>query len=388
MLSSMTLLPQATATTVLSAAGSTTPAAGSPANYVVVHNETVLNDLADGVIPPPLRAKPLASTMTVEKRSQLEAIKRRRETMRETANSRNERLMEATRKKLERSIAKREQEFHDNVQSLLQEQADVYQQVICAAGTSTLVELKQASDRRKKEALYNEWNKNVYQKIQSDIKEKVASLPERHRLARHKEISNSYMTATFSTRGGNATHKSLTIGRYPPDEQVQLADPIKYSTKDIHDPLKRDLDKTTREKSLLTGMKPPTPLPRNCLQSDDISLLTLSRKKRTEESTANNPPSKVVFDAYDLPKLSSELLEKELGRMGKRTFPNNGGTQASPTPAWKPRGIKIFDEDQKPKAKDFVPRGTKIVANWQPANAKGHRFTPEGHVLPLHAERV
>eukprot|EP00697_Spironema_sp_BW2_P000417 gnl/Spiro4/10517_TR5630_c0_g1_i1.p1 gnl/Spiro4/10517_TR5630_c0_g1~~gnl/Spiro4/10517_TR5630_c0_g1_i1.p1 ORF type:complete len:408 (+),score=101.31 gnl/Spiro4/10517_TR5630_c0_g1_i1:67-1224(+) len=323
-------------------------ASASP-GYITVLREDVFQELANSGAELPKRRIPHAPGMTAEQRAAREAQRRRKEMLQQEFQKRNQSQQLAIRRAIEQRKEEAARAEPDNFESLFdQPEHQELDQTL-----SMLLNLKERSEARKKEALYSEWKREVYEKIQSQVERLTDGVSQQDRRAQRRSITRSYNT------GGIHTQESRRSGFLPTH---------KYSTKHVHDPLKRDLLKTKRENQLF-GEVPPTPsqtyrpLIQHAVKLNSTGMCEFGHRRENELSSKMHA-SHFVFDHYT-PKLDSTQIRKEMGGSdvptGKRIL-----ARAEPTREINMRGKRVDDRRRElgrnplfgdPSEKTASPRG-------------------------------
>jgi len=126
-------------------------------------------------------------------------------------------------------------------------QLDAEQSMVDQIGSYLTV--KEQASRRKQEQQYKDWNKDVFQPIQDQIRAGLKGRPTHDIEKRRINAMQEYIDVTNKKDG---VFRDILIDDYDPLKQRQQA--LTYTTKKIADPLKADLDKIQWEADLIASM--------------------------------------------------------------------------------------------------------------------------------------
>ncbi|KAK9829174.1 hypothetical protein WJX72_004311 [[Myrmecia] bisecta] len=155
--------------------------------------------------------------------------------------------------RMEREAKQREAEFQAMFEQLTRGRHA--QDGIVGEMTELLASTQTAKDK-KRQALYEEWNTKVFEKIQSRI---AAELDARSTEDIENRLYEQYAQYLNTVNAKDGVFRDTIIeSDYNPLESRRWA--IRVPTGDIQDPLKRDLEKTMREKQLI-GKRVRGPVP-------------------------------------------------------------------------------------------------------------------------------
>eukprot|EP00003_Mantamonas_plastica_P011194 TRINITY_DN2078_c0_g2_i7.p2 TRINITY_DN2078_c0_g2~~TRINITY_DN2078_c0_g2_i7.p2 ORF type:complete len:393 (+),score=106.27 TRINITY_DN2078_c0_g2_i7:584-1762(+) len=265
------------------------------------------------------KGKSLSKTRT--KRGQVEAGKPvpvdLDKIKREAHEKRMKDMEEETQRIVERTKIKREQQFNDLFDSIREEQETFVRSV------DDFLERVENQDRRKKEQLHSEWSKEIYEPIQSQIKDSLDQLSQEELSSTHRANFEEYLEATSTRAGalGNTIRNENTVKRKAN---------IKYRKKG-RDPLKRDLEKTIAEKNFMGESMSTKPKIRETLSTDFWTVLECTpyhdpndvRRGKLQVGDKGNRKNEtnIVMDHFQIER-GYDVVQKELhngGKTGVRT---------------------------------------------------------------------
>jgi len=199
--------------------------------------------------------------------------------------------------------------------------------------TKYILEHSSKIKHKKKGQLYDEWNTEVFDKIQGRLQKRVDALSERSIETRLKGQMDAYLHTTNTKLG--VFRDVIIEADYNP---LAVHDnTIKVPTGDIRDPLKRDMLKPLYERQLMGALPDPTPLGKSTLDPKAWSDLIIHATPyghcvdRTGDyivrplsgSVLDGRRSRVPMDHYNYPR-DNAAAQQEMGRVGKGTVPAPG----------------------------------------------------------------
>uniref|UniRef100_A0A7R9V1T4 Uncharacterized protein n=1 Tax=Chlamydomonas euryale TaxID=1486919 RepID=A0A7R9V1T4_9CHLO len=265
----------------------------------------------------------------------------------------------AQREARERLQRDKEEDFHARMEARMAHNAakredefqSMYADVLAGLGNDsgimgdtqyTLTHAARTKAQKKRE-LYEEWDAEVFSKIQDRLQSAVDARTTRQVEARLKSQMDSYIHTT-NTRLG-VFCDIIDSASYNPLAAHDSS--IRIPTGDLYDPVKRDLLKTEREKALMAapGQDASSPLGKATLDVrvwDDMHIKATPYghcvdetgayvPRALPESVVNVRRSRVPMDHYDYPNRDNGAAKLEAGRPGKST--------AAPVPGAGPNGI-------------------------------------------------
>ncbi|KAG1661856.1 hypothetical protein FOA52_011623 [Chlamydomonas sp. UWO 241] len=233
------------------------------------------------------------------------------------------RKMEA---RMEQSVEKKEAEF----QSMY---ADVLEGLTNSSGimgdTQYTLEHAQRIRSQKKAALYEEWDTEVFSKIQDRLQGAVDTRTTRQVETRLQSQMDEYLHATNTKLG--VFRDVVDVSDYNP--LAAHAHSIVIRTGDIRDPVKRDVLKTQREKALMDPGYKEGPVGKQTLDNTLWGALQIKATpyghcvdetgnyivQATPEAAAKARASRVQMDHYNYPNRDNGIAKDEAGRPGKST---------------------------------------------------------------------
>jgi len=108
------------------------------------------------------------------------------------------------------------------------------------------------SQRKKKERLYNEWCKKVFKPIQSQVEQSLEERTTSEIEERRRAMFEEFLNVTNKKEG--LFRDIIKEETYNPLKGHEHT--IKYSTKNIQDPLKSDLTKAEQETKIISALNP------------------------------------------------------------------------------------------------------------------------------------
>lgn len=203
------------------------------------------------------------------------------------------------------------------------------------------LQLKDSSDRRRKEQLYKDWQKEVFvpiqKQIQTELNSRATSGIEERRCKQYQE----FLDATNKKDG---LFRDIII----PEDYDPLRvrkDCIRYSTKKIADPVKADIAKREYEHNIVKSNVDPNHIPESVTREVlDILLWdkleatphgrygkmfkNAEKNKRKNGNKIPPPPkntltkSSVVMDHYSMPN-DQKLVTEQYFPPGKKVYPTH-----------------------------------------------------------------
>lgn len=202
----------------------------------------------------------------------------------------------------------------------------------------------------KKKGLYEEWNKEVFDKIQGRLQPQVEGLSPRTLEARLLGQMTSFLAASNTKVNGGLFLDSMDRTDYDPFSGKTQA--LRVHTGDIRDPLKRDVLNPLREKQLMATLSGAEGAAASEFyyggDGGSLGKQTLDARSWGELAIASTPyghcmdktgnyiirptsarvnearKSKVHMDHYGYPNKDNAVVEQELGRLGKGMAPPPG----------------------------------------------------------------
>jgi hypothetical protein len=196
--------------------------------------------------------------------------------------------------------------------------------------TQYTLEHSQRIKNAKKQELYDEWNTQVFDKMQQRLQGSLASQSDEALRERLSGQMADYLHTTNTKLG--VFRDVICEAEYNPLLAAQHT--IQIPTGDIRDPLKRDLIKTQEEQMLMSGgAYVQQPLGKHMLSTLQWGKLQIKSTpyghcmdadgnydfKQSSEAELAARKSRIPMDHYDFPNHDNAVVASEMGRPGKAT---------------------------------------------------------------------
>lgn len=241
------------------------------------------------------------------------------------------------RRRTERRAAEAAQQKEEQFQSMY---ADVLEGLSNTTGimgdTQYSLEHNQRIKNTKKQELYDEWNTQVFDKMQQRLQ---GSLERQNDEALRERLSGQMEEYIHTTNTKLGVFRDVICEEeYNPLLAAQHT--IRIPTGDIRDPLKRDLIKTQEEQMLMSGgAYVQQPLGKHMLSTLQWGKLQIKSTpyghcmdadgnydvKHASEAELAARKSRVPMDHYDYPNRDNAVAAAEMGRQGKATAATMAG---------------------------------------------------------------